>query len=89
VGEGLTEYAVEDLAQCCSVPPYQFVFSLVDPDAPLRLGARDVPGTALFDFGDVELEKVVQPSDEFLSVHVVPSVYVRNVKPWLRTWAAA
>ena len=35
------------------------------------LGASDVPGTALFDFGDVELEEVVQPGHEFLSVHVL------------------
>jgi hypothetical protein len=27
----------------------------------------DVPSTALFDFGDVELKQVVQPSDKFLS----------------------
>ena len=27
----------------------------------------DVPGTALFDLCDVELEEVVQPRDEFLS----------------------
>ena len=27
-----------------------------------------VPSTALFDFGDVELKEVIQPSDEFLSV---------------------
>jgi hypothetical protein len=58
-------------------------------DAPLYFGARDVPGAALFDFSDVELEKVVQPGDEFLSVHVLLSAPVRGVKPCLRGWAAA
>jgi hypothetical protein len=31
--------------------------------------AYDVPSPALFDFGDVELEEVVKPGDEFLSAH--------------------
>jgi hypothetical protein len=31
--------------------------------------ACDVPSPALFDFGDVELEEVVKPGDEFLSAH--------------------
>ena len=45
---------------------------------PSILGARNVPGTALFDFGDVELEEVVQPGDEFLSVHVLRSASGRD-----------
>ena len=35
---------------------------------PFSAHVCDVPGPALFDFGDVELEEVVQPGDEFLSV---------------------
>lgn len=50
---------------------------------PLPLGTRrracNVPGAALFDFGDVELEQVVQPGDEFLSAWVVVSVRVGNM----------
>jgi hypothetical protein len=36
------------------------------PSSHLARGC-DVPGTALLDLGDVKLEKVVQPSHEFLS----------------------
>jgi hypothetical protein len=37
----------------------------------LRAGCcpRDIPGPALFDFGDVELEEVIEPGNEFLSTH--------------------
>lgn len=46
----------------------------------------DVPSTALFDFGDVELEKVVQPGDEFLSARVMLSAHARDVKQRLSKW---
>lgn len=32
------------------------------------MAARDLPSSALLDLGDVELQKAVQPLDEFLSV---------------------
>ena len=49
----------------------------IDPQksacGPIRCQRRRrdyVPSTALFDFGDIELKEVVQPSDEFLSVKI-------------------
>jgi hypothetical protein len=61
LGGVLTEDAVEDLTQRCTVV-------LVSVRL-LPACLCDVPGPALFDFRDVELEEVVQPGDEFLSAH--------------------
>jgi hypothetical protein len=57
--------------------------------APLRLKrgqCYDVPGTALLDFCDVELEEVVKPRDEFLSIWTAASVHVAGleVSAWER-----
>jgi hypothetical protein len=49
-----------------SVSPCPRVSRLRCPSSRLARGC-DVPGTALLDLGDVKLEKVVQPSHEFLS----------------------
>jgi hypothetical protein len=55
--------------------------------APLRLKRGqfyDVPSTALLDFCDVELEEVVKPRDEFLSIWTAASVHVAG--PEVNAW---
>lgn len=72
--QGTTKQQSQTHRICCQRPgialPYRTVSirSCQCRSDPSTAQYDDAPSTALFDLGNVELEEVVQPCDEFLSV---------------------